>query len=414
METRLPEDFRRSSEGQEAERILRSCVHCGFCTATCPTYGVLGDELDGPRGRIYLIKQMLEQGRAGAQTREHLDRCLLCRSCETTCPSGVEYHRLLEIGRKRLEGLAPLPLQQRLLRGLLLRAVPMRHRIGTLLRLGRWVAPLLPAALRHKLYRPRPGSGFRARPHARRVVLFQGCVEPAALPAAREAALRLLDALGVRGDSLAGEQCCGALEHHLQAEHRARHRARRNLDLWRRALDEGAEAILGLSSACVLEIHEYPDLLRDEPEYLALAQRVLSRVQPFEVWLEGHWPVHWGGIARGRVAWHPPCTLQHGLRAASVVPNLLRRAGFEVLLPADSHLCCGAAGTYSLFQPAMSERLREDKLAALQALEPEVVASANVGCLMHLEPAAAIPVRHWVEVLAEAVPPDRPAPPRPA
>ena len=414
METRLPEDYRRSRQGQEAERILRSCVHCGFCTATCPTYGVLGDESDGPRGRIYLIKQMLEQGRAGARTREHLDRCLLCRSCETTCPSGVEYHRLLDIGRRHLQRLAPPPPRQRLLRALLLWAVPERRRMAVLLRLGQWLAPLLPTGLRGRLYRPRSARGLRPRVHPRRVVLFRGCVEPAALPAAREAAVALLDALGVTAETLAGEQCCGAAEHHLQAEQRARRRARRNLDLWRRALDDGAEAILGLSSACVLEIREYPDLLCDEPEYLALAQRVLPRVQPYEAWLEANWPEHWDGVARGRVAWHPPCTLQHGLRAAGVVPGLLRRAGFEVLLPADSHLCCGAAGTYSLFQPAMSERLRQDKMAALQALAPEVIASANVGCLMHLEPAADLPVRHWVELLAEAVPPDRPAPPRPA
>ncbi|RMG49765.1 MAG: glycolate oxidase iron-sulfur subunit, partial [Gammaproteobacteria bacterium] len=306
METRLPPEFLASEEGQRADRILRSCVHCGFCTATCPTYGLLGDELDGPRGRIYLIKQALERGRAGERTLRHLDRCLLCRSCETTCPSGVEYHSLLEIGRRHIDRQVRRGWRERLLRRLLLWTVPERRRIGPLLGLGRWLVPLLPAPLAEKLYRPRPAAGFRPRRHERHVVLFQGCVEPAGLPRAREAALRLLDAQGVEGRSLSGEQCCGALEHHLEAKAAARHRARRNLDLWRRALDEGAEAIIGLSSACLLEMREYPDLLRDEPEYLALARRVLPHVQGLESWLERHWPAEWEGRGKGRVAWHPP------------------------------------------------------------------------------------------------------------
>ena len=399
METRLPGPLRDSPPGREAEAILRRCVHCGFCLATCPTYRETGDELDSPRGRIYLIKRYLETGRAGEETRRHLDRCLACRACETTCPSGVAYHRLLEIGRSRLRARLPAPPGERLLRWLLLRLVPRRRPFAAAVALGRLLRPLLPAPLARHVPRRRPGRRPRTARRPRHLVLFQGCVEPSVMGAARSAVHGLLDRLGYEARALAGETCCGALEHHLDAPARARRRARRNLALWRRALDGGAEAVVFLSSACLLEAREYPDLLAGDPDALETARQVLPAVRGLDEWLLARAAALPAATRPRRVAWHPPCTLQHGLKGAEAVPELLRRAGHTVLLPADAQLCCGAAGAYSLFQPGLSGRLRRRKLSALAALEPECIASANVGCLLHLAAATDLPVLHWAELL---------------
>ncbi len=403
METHLPEAFRQTPAGREAEAILRACVHCGFCTATCPTYQLTGDEDDGPRGRIYLIKQALETGRAGPLTRAHLDRCLTCRACETTCPSGVRYHHLLEIARPRVRAQASEPLGRRLLRRALVHTLPERRRAHALFAAGRLLRPLLPARLAHHL----PSAGPAPLPapghHARRVVLFQGCVEPAALPSARAAAVRLLDHLGIAAETVPGETCCGALEHHLDATDRARARARNNLKRWQAALEGGTEAIVGLSSACVLQIREYPELLADEPRWRDIAEAVAPRCVELGRFLADQDLPAPPDTPRATLAWHPPCTLQHGLRDADTIPRLLQRLGYRVLLPAEAHLCCGAAGAYTLFQPELSQRLGEAKRAALEVLEPEAIVTANVGCLLHLQRPQGPPVRHWVEAALAAL-----------
>ena len=407
MQTRLPEDLLATDAGREADAILRSCVHCGFCNATCPTYQVRGDELDGPRGRIWLVKELLERGEAGPDTQLHLDRCLTCRACETTCPSGVRYGRLLELGRERLEAEVPRRPLDRLVRAVLLAVVPRPSVLRLPLRVGQYVRPVLPRSLRGKVP-PRqepPEEPLRPRPHPRRVLLLAGCVQSVATPATNAATRRVLDALGVRAEEAWQAGCCGALPLHLGVTERAKEMARRNVDAWWPALERGAEAVVMTASGCGVTVREYGTLLADDPAYAQRAAAVADRTVDLSEFLAGEdlGPLR---LRRPlRVAWHPPCTLQHGQRVTGVVEGILDAVGVERVPVADAHLCCGSAGTYSLLQPTLARELRDRKLAALEADRPELVVTANVGCQLHLAGATERPVRHWVELLSEALDP---------
>jgi glycolate oxidase iron-sulfur subunit len=402
MQTALADFIRDTPEGREADRILRACVHCGFCTATCPTYQLLGDELDGPRGRIYQIKGLLEGAPATPGIQVHLDRCLTCLSCESTCPSGVCYGRLLEIGRRQLERRLERPFLQRWTRRALRWVLPEPRRFAVLARLGRLARPLLGARLRSKLPAvakatplPRPGG------HPRRMLLLDGCVQPLLAPEINGAAVRVLDRLGIRLEAAPGAGCCGAVRLHLADREGARTQARSNIDAWWPAIAAGAEALIASSSACALMLKEYGGLLADDPEYADKARRVAELARDLVEVLAGEEPER---LAHPRphsvpVAFHAPCTLQHGQRLNGAVEQLLGRLGMELTPVSEAHLCCGSAGTYSLLQAELSEQLKERKLQALQGGEPGLIATANIGCLLQLRNGARVPVVHWIQLL---------------
>ncbi|MES3020256.1 MAG: glycolate oxidase subunit GlcF [Pseudomonadota bacterium] len=412
MQTNLAQHIRDTADGQEADAILRSCVHCGFCTATCPTYQLLGDELDGPRGRIYLIKQVLEGKPATASTQTHLDRCLTCLSCETTCPSGVRYGRLLDIGRREVDRQVTRPIGQRLVRATLRELLPRANLFGAAYKSGRLFKALLPRALQAKLPDAAPGGAWPTNVHARKMLLLQGCVQPAMAPNINASAARVLDRFGVQLVSTPKAGCCGAVRHHLDDHGGALADVRRNIDAWWPYADPASEspveAIVSTASGCGVMVKEYGHILRDDPAYAARAAHVagLARdlcevLQPFERALAGWVPPR----ERPKVAYHPPCTLQHGQQIKGTVESLLRSAGIEVSLCEDSHICCGSAGTYSVLQAELATALRDRKLAALAATEAPVIASANIGCLTHLQSGTATPVRHWIELLDDATAP---------
>lgn len=404
MQTTLAGFIRDTREGREAEAILRKCVHCGFCTATCPTYQVLGDELDGPRGRIYLVKQVLEGVEPTAKTRLHLDRCLTCRSCETTCPSGVQYGRLLDIGRGIVERKTTRGTGDRALRGLLAFVLPRRALFGFLLGLGRAFRPLLPAPLREKVHpRGTPAGAWPAPRHARRLLALGGCVQPALAPEINAAAARVLDRVGISLVEVAGAGCCGALRFHLNDHEGGKADMRALVAAWAPQLEGGAEGIAITASGCGTMIAEYGHLLEGEAGagQVAAAARDISQVIEAEAEAIGR--LLPAGRRLGRVAFHSPCTLQHGLRIKGTVERLLERAGYELAPVRDAHLCCGSAGTYSVLQPAISAELRSRKLAGLSGGTPGVIATANIGCLTHLQAGTATPVRHWIQLLDDAM-----------
>jgi len=400
MQTEISAELLDTPEGREADEILRACVHCGFCTATCPTYQLLGDELDGPRGRIYQIKQAMEGREPTRITQIHLDRCLSCRSCETTCPSGVRYGRLLDIGRALVERKVRRPLAERLLRRALVRVVPHPGRFGPLLRLGRLARPVLPSSLRSKVPSPRPAGTWPAPVEGRRMVALAGCVQSVATPGTNAAAARVLARLGIGLAEAPSAGCCGAAAYHLNAHEEGLAAMRRNIDAWWPEIERGAEAILVNATGCGAVVKEYGDLLWYDPEYAEKAARVAQLARdPAEVLAqEDLAPL--GSPGRGRkVAFHAPCSLQHGQQLKNVVEPILSRLGFELTPVPDAHLCCGSAGTYSITQPELSRRLRDDKLAALQSGGPDLIATANIGCQLHLEVGAERPVVHWLELL---------------
>ncbi|HEX8980131.1 MAG TPA: glycolate oxidase subunit GlcF [Parasulfuritortus sp.] len=409
MQTQLPAELLATPEGREADAILRNCVHCGFCTATCPTYQLTGDELDGPRGRIYLIKRMLETGQAGTATLHHLDRCLLCRSCETTCPSGVRYARLAEIGRAVAEDLNPRPLTERIKRQTLRWAVPEPARFKPLLQLARSLSGILPRHLASHIPSPAKNIGNATTPadidaasptrqHARKMLILEGCVQSVVTPNVNAAARRLFDRLGVTLIAAPEAGCCGALDSHLSAREAGREHMRRNIDAWWPHIQAGAEAILVTASGCGVMVKEYGEALRDDPRYADKASRVSELARdPCEV-LTADDLIRLGITGRGRrIAFQSPCSLQHGQKLGGRIEALLRAVDFELTPVADGHLCCGSAGSYSLLQPEMSEVLRDNKLAALRAGKPEVIVTANIGCHMHLGSASELPVMHWLE-----------------
>jgi glycolate oxidase iron-sulfur subunit len=406
MHTELAPKLAATSRAQRAKVIVGACVHCGFCNATCPTYQLLGNELDGPRGRIYLIKQMLQGAPASRVTATHLDRCLTCRACETTCPSGVKYGELVDIGRQMLEEQPIRGPGERLLRSALGAALSRRRVFGTLLRVAQCVRPLLPKSQANRVPLRAPLTATPAPRHARRMVLLQGCVQPALAPNINAAAARVLDRLGISLESAAAQSCCGALSHHLDANERALHQARRNVGHWTRLLDGGVEAILMSASGCGVMVKDYGALLRHDEAYAARAARVSAATRDLCEVLSAHDIAAITGHstrAHGqRVAWQSPCTLQHGQKLTGRVEPLLAAAGFALMPVRDAHLCCGSAGTYSILQRKLAVRLRSAKLSTLQEAGAEVIATANIGCLQHLGTAANVPVKHWIELIDEA------------
>jgi len=409
MQTNLADFIKDTPEGHEADAILRSCVHCGFCTATCPTYQLLGDELDGPRGRIYLIKQMLEGKPVSEKTQLHLDRCLSCRSCETTCPSGVKYHRLLDIGRKVLNERVPRPAGQRVVRALLKEVLPRPWIFRPAVAAGQLVRPLLPQLLADKVPTAAAGQS-RGWPeksnHPRRMLALAGCVQPGLAPNTNAATARLLDRIGITLFEAPEAGCCGALRFHLDAQEQALADMRRNIDAWWPHVQQGVEAIVMTASGCGAHVKEYGLLLKHDPVYAAKAARIAAltrdvseilaaeaaRLQPLLA-AKQHPPL--------KLAFHSPCTLQHGQKIKGVVEELLAAAGVELTAVPDPHLCCGSAGTYSILQPALSKQLRDNKLAALMSGGPTAIVTANIGCQTHLQAGSAKPVRHWVEIIEE-------------
>ncbi len=413
MQTTLAPEFKGTREGEAAEAILRKCVHCGFCTATCPTYQLLGDELDGPRGRIYLIKQVLEGAPVTRSTQQHLDRCLTCRNCETTCPSGVQYGHLVDIGRNLVEARVERPAKEKALRWMLKEGLTSPL-FGPAMKLGQLMRPLLPAALKNKV----PASaGARAhqwptREHKRKVLMLLGCVQPAMMPGINSATARVLDAAGIQTLVADGAGCCGAIRTHLNDAEGGLADMRRNIDAWwplvQGLTSQGrVEAIVMNASGCGVTVKDYGHALAHDSAYADKAKRVseltrdLSELLPDLVSaLQGKLP----GSKATRLAFHPPCTLQHGQQLRGGVETHLTALGFEVsLAPSDSHLCCGSAGTYSVLQPELAYQLRDRKLAALKPLQAQTIISANIGCIQHLQTGTTTPVRHWVEVLDEAL-----------
>ena len=392
----------------EASAIVRSCVHCGFCNATCPTYQLTGDELEGPRGRIYLIKALLEHGTAGEQTRLHLDQCLLCRNCETTCPSGVAYGRLAEIARPYVNRTTAMPRSQRLLRFLLSRVLPYRRRFAALVAAGRLIRPCMPRALARLIpARPRSPavvSRQRALPGARRVILLGGCVQPVLNPAIDAAAIRVFGHLGIDVQAVAGGGCCGALAHHLGYAGDAVQQARANIDAWWPHIEDGVAAVMATSSGCGVHLKDYARVLADDPTYAERARTLEALVRdPVELIAPDAYAGRFDAAGVGRVAVQTPCTLQHGQRLGGLIEAILGRAGFDVVPIEDAHLCCGSAGTYSLLHAQTATALRQRKLDCLLRATPAVVVTANIGCQMHLAAAAPVPVRHWLELLADCV-----------
>jgi glycolate oxidase iron-sulfur subunit len=434
MQTKLSAEFAGTTDGEEAEAILRKCVHCGFCNATCPTYQLLGDELDGPRGRIYLIKQLLEGGDVTRSTQLHLDRCLTCRNCESTCPSGVEYGHLVEIGRRLTDERVGRPPAEQAVRWLLKEGLTSPL-FAPALTAGRMLRPLLPRVLKNKVPRAASRKPRRAAPrehdrlehdrpeHLRKVLLLGGCVQPAMRPGINPATVRVLDAAGIQAVSAAGEGCCGALRTHLSDREGGLNDMRRNIDAWWPFLadadaDAGAgagsgaraggagsvEGIVVNASGCSQMIKEYGYELRHDPQYADKARRVSALTRDLSELLPDIGVVLKDRVSRSapRLAFHSPCTLQHGQELRGVDAQLAA-LGFEVKVPADSHLCCGSAGTYSVLQPELANELRDRKLDNLKALGAECIVSANIGCIQHLQSGTTLPVRHWIEVLDEAL-----------
>ena len=414
MQTQLAPEFQGTPEGIEAEAILRKCVHCGFCTATCPTYQLLGDELDGPRGRIYLIKQVLEGAQPTRSTQLHLDRCLTCRNCESTCPSGVQYGHLVDIGRKIVDEKVPRPVGERAVRWALKEGLPSPL-FAPAMKMGQAVRGLLPASLRAKVPAPEAPGALPTRTHARKVLLLEGCVQPAMMPGIHTATVRVLDAAGIQTVVAPEAGCCGAVKFHLNDQDGGLAQMRANIDAWWPWVEKGAvEAIVMNASGCGVTVKEYGHILQGDAQYAAKAARISALTRDLSELLPQMLP-ELASKLQGRVqqpdtlyAYHPPCTLQHGQQLRGGVEAHLNQLGFRLRTArSEAHLCCGSAGTYSVLNPDLSYQLRDRKLGVLGEafgnLPPDMILSANIGCITHLQSGTGTPVRHWVEVLDEAL-----------
>ncbi len=406
MQTNLAPEYAGTTDGLEAEAILRKCVHCGFCNATCPSYQILGDELDGPRGRIYLMKQVLEGLTPTRRTQMHLDRCLTCRNCETTCPSGVSYGHLLDIGRKLVDEKVSRPAPERALRWALKEGLPSPL-FAPAMKLGQMLRAVMPASLKNKLPPKQDAGEWPTRQHPRQVLMLAGCVQPAMMPNINAASARVLDAVGIQTRVAAKAGCCGAVKFHLNDQDRARDEMRANIDAWWPYVEGGVEAIMMNASGCGVTVKEYGHLLRHDPVYAAKAQRISELTRDLSEWLPELAQKLQGKLrldAANSVAYHPPCSLQHGQKLRGGVEQYLGELGFDVKTTrTESNLCCGSAGTYSVLNPQVAYPLRDRKLAHLGELNPAQIVSANVGCIAHLQSGTATPVRHWIELLDEAL-----------
>ena len=405
MQTKLAPQYQQTAEGREAEAILRNCVHCGFCTATCPTYQLLGDELDGPRGRIYLIKQVFEGATPTRKTQLHLDRCLTCRNCESTCPSGVQYGHLIDIGRKVVDEQVPRPLMEKVVRTALKEGLPSPL-FGPAMKMGQLVRELLPDTLKSKVPAKQDAGVWPTRTHARKVLMLAGCVQPAMSPNINSATARVLDAAGIQTVVAAKAGCCGAVRFHLNDHPGGTADMRANIDAWWPHVEAGAEAIVMNASGCGVMVKDYGHVLKDDPAYAAKAARISALTRDLSELLPALVPALKPKVAArlsakvGPVAFHPPCTLQHGQKLKGGVEQCMSELGFSIQTArCEPHLCCGSAGTYSVLNPTIAYQLRDRKLGHLAELQPQVIASANIGCITHLQSGTSTPVRHWVEVL---------------
>ncbi len=411
MQTHFSDDDLQEPHIREADRVLRSCVHCGFCNATCPTYQLLGDERDGPRGRIYLMKELLESGddddQVTQQTQLHLDRCLTCLNCETTCPSGVEYHKLLNIGRAEVERRVGRTPKDRALRYGLRKALVEPKRFAALLKLGQTFRPLTPSPLKDKIPAKPVAAGTRpgGQHQARQMLILEGCVQPGLSPNTNAATARVLDKLGIGLTPAPEAGCCGAVDFHLNAQDDARARMRANIDTWWPAIEGGCEAIVQTASGCGAFVKEYGEMLAGDPDYAEKAERVSALAKDLVEILRDEDLDALAVKDNKRLAFHCPCTLQHAQKLGGVAEGVLARLGFSLTPVADGHLCCGSAGTYSVTQPALSKQLRDNRLDALEAGNPELIVTANIGCQTHLDGAGRTPVRHWIEIVDEALQP---------
>ncbi|MDH5436112.1 MAG: glycolate oxidase subunit GlcF [Gammaproteobacteria bacterium] len=400
MQTTIAKKYQNQAYIQEAESILRACVHCGFCTATCPTYQLFNDELDGPRGRIYLIKDLLEGSKVTKKTQLHLDRCLTCLACETTCPSGVRYGKLIETGRELVEKKVGRSIGSRLQRMLMLFFIPHSGRFRFVLSLGRGFKYILPRHIKNKIPEKPKLEEIKQTNHARKMIIFEGCVQPVVSPEINNAVARVLDRSGISLIGIKEAGCCGAMHHHMASNRKSLKMIRNNIDAWWPHIESGAEAIVMTASGCGVMLKDYGDLLKHDQQYADKAKRIseLTRDISEIVSTESANVIENQGQGR-KVAFQSPCTLQHGQQITGVVESLLERAGYHLTEVPDSHLCCGSAGTYSLLQPVISGQLLTNKLTALQSGTPEIIATANIGCHMNLAGSSDLPVKHWIELL---------------
>ncbi|MDX1347578.1 MAG: glycolate oxidase subunit GlcF [Thiomicrorhabdus chilensis] len=394
MQTQIPVDLLKTETGKTANKILRSCVHCGFCLSACPTYGLLGDELDSPRGRIYLIKNALEGKEVSDGSLVHLDRCLTCRSCETTCPSGVEYGHLLDIGREFIEQKSPRPLPQRVMRWSVRKTLTSPGLFNLLTTLWPFARHSRADSKLKKLV-----EAAQTQPFPKQVLLISGCVQPSLAPNINLATRNVLHKLGVGVIETPQQQCCGAVDHHLSGSEDALVKVKRNIDAWLSELDHGAEAIISNASGCGVMIKDYAHLLKEDREYAPKAQRIVEHTMDISEYLLQQDLSAFKRETNQNVVFQSPCTLQHGQKLAGLVEKTLVDLGFRLNPVADAHLCCGSAGTYSIFQKTLSHQLRDNKLKNLLKDEPEVIVTANIGCLMHLQNGTKTPVKHWIELL---------------
>jgi glycolate oxidase iron-sulfur subunit len=399
MKTELSSDLLKTEDGKLANKILRTCVHCGFCNATCPTYQLLGDEKDGPRGRIYLIKQLLEGKTSTRSTQLHLDRCLTCRNCETTCPSGVEYGHLLDIGRKLIDKKVPRDFNERFKRKLLLNILPYRHRFTPLLKAGQLFKPLTPKSIRKKIPKKVSKGKVPLTEHSRRMLILDGCVQPALSPDINTATARVLHNLGISLISLKNTGCCGAVSQHLSEEDEAKVFMKKNIDAWWSEIESGAEAIVITASGCGTMVKDYAHHLKDDTEYADKARRVSELCKDISEIIIKEDYTKLSAKESQNISWHPPCTLQHGQKINGIVETILNDCGHKLLPVTDQHLCCGSAGTYSILQAEISGKLQTNKIKNLLKNKPELIVTANIGCQTHLQEASDIPVIHWIHLL---------------
>lgn len=411
MQIKIVPEFQNDADVGIVKSIVNKCVHCGFCTATCPTYQVLGDELDGPRGRIYLMKEMVEGAPVTAKTQSHLDRCLTCRNCESTCPSGVRYGRLVDIGRRLVDERVTRPLSQRVQRWLMRETLSRREVFSFLYGIARIARPILPASLQKKIQVPQPAGAWpSSNTSTRQMLLHEGCVQPAMMPNVDAATARVFDKLGIELVIASSAECCGAIRQHLSDHHGAEAQMKRNIDAWWPYVEKGVDTIVINASGCGVMIKDYAEILAHDPVYAEKAKRIsamardVSEILPsFAGEIEALANHKRAGGIPERVTYHPPCTMQHGMKIRGSVETLLGGLGVTVRLCQDSHLCCGSAGTYSILQPALSQELRDRKLANIATTNPQEIVSGNVGCINHLQAGTDVPVRHWIELIDRMV-----------